>query len=515
MAETTMQYIGARYVPLIMGAWDSTIDYEPLSIVTYQGNSYTSRRYTPAGTQITNNEYWALTGEYNAQVAQYRTEVQTLAGRFDTTEDTAADALEQAQWARQTAQNAADAADRAGQTAEANTLAIAATNEIVNRLNSIYVTPEQYGAVGDNTHDDTQAFADMFADISDYTTILLSEKTYRITAPLRITKAHILITALMKGEYRPCIRFYGDDYSDCLTVTDSGFGMQNIILRGDLTSSSTNEKRMLVLDGDSAAVDGNIDATLLYCGFYYMTNGVVIKGRNVNMVGCLFSQCYGTAGTRGAVVEVPIQQATARRGIIVSDCRFHGCNLCVRAQLTDYTEIHTLQIQNCYCDYCNILYLGISDGVVIQGTRFTQSNGSTNVITLWDTLKQYAGCSIHGNTFIARSDMGSAGAFRTALAVSGTAMGRILFCDNIAITSFDSGNLVSFENSTGAQGSVYMICANNYFESESNGVGMNFQANNSVKAWFGILANNAVKMPNGTAYSAIPNTLTNSNNVTL
>lgn len=515
MAETTMQYIGARYVPLVIGEWDSTVEYEPLSIVTYQGSSYTSRRYTPAGTPITNNEYWALTGEYNAQVAQYRTEVQALASRFDDVEGDATEALEQAQWAHQTAQNASDAAGRAGQAAEANALAIAATNEIVNRLNSIYVTPEQYGAVGDNTHDDTQAFADMFADIPDYTTIVLSEKTYRITAPLTINKAHILITAPMKGEYRPCMRFYGDDYTDCLTVTDSGFGMQNIILRGDLTSSSTNEKRMLVLNGDSTAVDGNIDATLLYCGFYYMTNGVVIKGRNVNMVGCLFSQCYGTAGTRGAVVEVPIQLATARRGIMVSDCRFHGCNICVRAQLTNYSEIHTLQIQNCYCDYCNIMYLGISDGVVIQNNRFTQSNGSTNVITLTGTLQAYAGCSIHGNTFLARGDMGSAGAFRTALTISGTAMGRILFCDNIAVTSFDSGNLVSFENNTSAQGNVYMIVCNNYFESESNGTGVYFQPNNSVKAWFGILANNAVKMPNGTAYSTIPNTLTNSNNVSL
>ena len=125
MADTTMQYIGARYVPLIIGEWDATIDYEPLSIVTYQGSSYTSRRYTPAGTQITNNEYWALTGEYNAQVAQYRTEVQTLAGRFDSIEDDATEALEQAQWAHQTAQNAMDAATNAGNAAAANTEAIA------------------------------------------------------------------------------------------------------------------------------------------------------------------------------------------------------------------------------------------------------------------------------------------------------------------------------------------------------------------------------------------------------
>lgn len=68
-------YIGARYVPLIMGAYDATQSYEPLSIVLYEGASYTSKQAVPAGVPPTNNEYWALTGNYNAQVEQYRTEV--------------------------------------------------------------------------------------------------------------------------------------------------------------------------------------------------------------------------------------------------------------------------------------------------------------------------------------------------------------------------------------------------------------------------------------------------------
>ena len=68
-------YIGARYVPLIMGAYDATKAYEPLTIVLYEGASYTSKQAVPAGVAPTNDEYWALTGNYNAQVEQYRTEV--------------------------------------------------------------------------------------------------------------------------------------------------------------------------------------------------------------------------------------------------------------------------------------------------------------------------------------------------------------------------------------------------------------------------------------------------------
>lgn len=71
------EYIGARYVPLFAEPidWDITKTYEPLTIVLYQGNSYTSRQHVPTGIEITDERYWAETGNYNAQVEAYRTEV--------------------------------------------------------------------------------------------------------------------------------------------------------------------------------------------------------------------------------------------------------------------------------------------------------------------------------------------------------------------------------------------------------------------------------------------------------
>lgn len=68
-------YIGARYVPVIYGEWDNSRAFEPLTIVTYQGASYTSRTYVPVGAEITNTDYWVETGNYNAQVEYYRQEV--------------------------------------------------------------------------------------------------------------------------------------------------------------------------------------------------------------------------------------------------------------------------------------------------------------------------------------------------------------------------------------------------------------------------------------------------------
>lgn len=84
------QYVGARYVPLFAEPleWDNTKTYEPLTIVYNNGNSYTSRQYVPVGIDITNTHYWALTGNYNAQIEQYRDEVQRYDARI-TANDTA------------------------------------------------------------------------------------------------------------------------------------------------------------------------------------------------------------------------------------------------------------------------------------------------------------------------------------------------------------------------------------------------------------------------------------------
>lgn len=72
----TKEYIGARYVPLFADPadWDKTKSYEPLTIVCHAGNSYTSRQYVPTNIEITDESYWALTGNYNSQVEQYRKE---------------------------------------------------------------------------------------------------------------------------------------------------------------------------------------------------------------------------------------------------------------------------------------------------------------------------------------------------------------------------------------------------------------------------------------------------------
>ena len=76
-------YVGHRYVPKIFGEWDKQNQYEGLSIVTHQGNSYTSKKRVPVGIDILNEEFWVVTGNYNAQVENYRDDVKKLKNGFD------------------------------------------------------------------------------------------------------------------------------------------------------------------------------------------------------------------------------------------------------------------------------------------------------------------------------------------------------------------------------------------------------------------------------------------------
>lgn len=77
-------YIGNRYVPIVDGEWDNSKKYEPLVIVQYQGNSYTSKGYVPAGVAISNTDYWALTGNYNAQLEPIVTGLNSVKEDIDT-----------------------------------------------------------------------------------------------------------------------------------------------------------------------------------------------------------------------------------------------------------------------------------------------------------------------------------------------------------------------------------------------------------------------------------------------
>lgn len=82
-----IQYIGARYVPKFYknpddesNNWKAGVSYEPLTVVTYQDNSYTSRQPVPAtvGDPADNSEYWVITANYSAAIEGLQEEVSDI-----------------------------------------------------------------------------------------------------------------------------------------------------------------------------------------------------------------------------------------------------------------------------------------------------------------------------------------------------------------------------------------------------------------------------------------------------
>lgn len=64
------RYVGKRIVPKHCGYWDNTKAYEMENIVydRTSGNSYISRKAVPAGTDISQEDYWALCSDFNMQM---------------------------------------------------------------------------------------------------------------------------------------------------------------------------------------------------------------------------------------------------------------------------------------------------------------------------------------------------------------------------------------------------------------------------------------------------------------
>ena len=73
------QYIGARYVPKFMGTYDNTQAYENMVVVDNGlGTSYISKVPVPAGTPLTDTDYWALYGTSNGAIINLQNQIDAI-----------------------------------------------------------------------------------------------------------------------------------------------------------------------------------------------------------------------------------------------------------------------------------------------------------------------------------------------------------------------------------------------------------------------------------------------------
>lgn len=216
-------YIGARYAPKFMGAWDKSSEYAALCVVYTNEQSYVSRKTVPANTEITNTEFWIKSADWNAQVAQYNQNVERyenevrgyaetvndLVGKtvytYNTKDDMAADKRVKLNDTLMTC-GYAEVGDKKGSfykvVANTSAKAIALQNDLYAKPFELadfiqnYVTPEDFGAVGDGVTDDTSAINKAL----EHSNVLnMNAKTYLVSANPETADAIVAIGKTING----------------------------------------------------------------------------------------------------------------------------------------------------------------------------------------------------------------------------------------------------------------------------------------------------------------------------
>lgn len=317
-----LQYIGARYVPMVYKnsdgspEWRSGVEYEALTIVTYNSNSYTSRKPVPStiGNPSDNPSYWAETGNYNAQLANVVNRMVTVEG-------------------------------------EMNNLQAAIH----------WYTPEQFGATGDGTTDDSAAFQRMFDEIPTNSHILISGQYYKIDSQIVLNKQNTKIFALGKSDYNPALLSSVTDRST-LRVTAPGCGFFHMQIAGTDEAFQAQQDTQVAweFDADNTVWNGNIDAFMFDCAAFQSYYGVRAAGRNLNMQNCMISNATFGVHFRQTALD------TDNRGMIVSGCRFHNVTVAVMNDINNARSRHNVLVENNFCDITSTLYEGYSNHAVIQ-----------------------------------------------------------------------------------------------------------------------------------------------------
>lgn len=415
----TRQYIGARYVPIFGRKdeasieWDNTAPYEPLTIVLYQGNSYTSRQFVPIGVDITNQEFWAITGNYNAQIEMYRRETAAAKAAADAAQSDIDTLLPKADFSAE------------------NTIKNYIDNENEKYGYSIN-NPIYYGA--DNTGvNDSSAAIQACINANNGSCIVFTPGTYSLTTPIivpndvskrvcinlngAILKATAPMSAMIQyersetatiaGAIRTFIQNgYLENTNDVATSAISiglnykDLAIENMEIRGFSVGIDVGEV--------GASSDAYIDNCLIY--YWGMTAGSV--GVRFNGADNKISNCrvYGfrigidckrsghyirnvhflPRGASDSVIAESICIYIEYVGsMVITDCYFDTYGTAIK-YASELTNPISLTVANClvfinaaisatFLDFSDLGEVGVLGSIIGNTIQFSESTGASNV----------------------------------------------------------------------------------------------------------------------------------------
>ena len=258
------QYVGARYVPLFHTPieWSDTVPYEPLTIVTHEGNSYTSKQSVPVGIAITDTRYWIVTGNYNAQVETYRRETKAVADKLDEVNDKA-----------DSAKQAADAATARNveQDKSISDVSASVATEADAREKADNTLHTEIGNVGDAVTTETtereSADTGLSARIDTVSSAVTAETDARTKDVARLTKE--IESAALSGLYKNITEFGAST-----SKADNSVEISNALKAGDAYVDGGNYKitNPIVIPSDRKLLGINGATITIAAGNLGLTN---------------------------------------------------------------------------------------------------------------------------------------------------------------------------------------------------------------------------------------------------
>lgn len=352
--ENRNVYVGHRYVPKIFGEWDNATDYEGLSIVTYQGASYTSKKRVPIGIDILNEEYWVVTGNYDTQVENYRQDVVDVKNDIQTLETELTDTYVDTRLNNQVSLNERVKAE-------------------LRYLNEKFINVKDFSASGDGSVDDTQAIQNA---LDMKVPVLIPEGTFKISKPLDV---------------------YNDVYFHGKIIVDGADGTEN---KRALVVSEDKKEGLLrivnpIIDGgwDHVSEQGEQSHLIALLG---VSDVLILGGR--------LSNAYGDHIYMGGVIDLDYNTYYKRpcTNITIENVEMYYARRCnIAATSNDDLVIRDNKM------ILNSSYVGSIDiepngrdhvkNVVIENNQITNLNGRAILLHPHDVERIVDTITIHNN----------------------------------------------------------------------------------------------------------------------